>query len=110
MPRTADMSSTRAVAPTMPALLTSTSIALKRDSAVSTILAAVAGWRADCPVLILSDYAKGVLTDAVVRSKSTAPALDGKRTAQTPKIAASAAHIERKSSVRSPRASPGSWS
>jgi outer membrane receptor protein involved in Fe transport len=30
------------------------------------------------------------VTDAVVRSKSTAPALDGKRPAQTPKISASA--------------------
>ena len=43
------------------------------------ILAAVAGWRVDCPVLILSDYAKGMFVDGLAAELIAAAHAAGRR-------------------------------
>jgi D-beta-D-heptose 7-phosphate kinase/D-beta-D-heptose 1-phosphate adenosyltransferase len=49
------------------------------------ILAAVAGWRADCPVLILSDYAKGMFADGLAAELIAAAHARGGRVVVDPK-------------------------
>ena len=49
------------------------------------ILAAVAGWHADCPVLIVSDYAKGVFADDLAAELIAAAHAQGARVIIDPK-------------------------
>jgi D-beta-D-heptose 7-phosphate kinase / D-beta-D-heptose 1-phosphate adenosyltransferase len=49
------------------------------------ILAAVAGWRVDCPVLILSDYAKGMFVDGLAAELIAAMHAGGGRVVVDPK-------------------------
>jgi D-beta-D-heptose 7-phosphate kinase/D-beta-D-heptose 1-phosphate adenosyltransferase len=61
------------------------SIAPLGAAARREILEAVAGWHADCPVLILSDYAKGVFADGLAAELIAAAHARGARVVVDPK-------------------------